>query len=133
MLAVFLASDDPRTSWSFQVSLLWDLPPDTPPPSSRSPSPPSTPESGSFTSRGLPPLFDDVPLDTWWSSDDVVFNGTLTTPSCQGGCMIGTPLPRSSPNPCNVSGVSRGRIPITVHLILLHEFEPLWTRSTREV
>ena len=55
-----------------------------------------------------------------------------TTPSCQGGCVIGTPHPRSSPHPCNVAGVSRGRIPITVHLMRLHEFGPLWTRSTRD-
>jgi hypothetical protein len=51
---------------------------------------------------------DDVPLDTWLSSEDVVLNGTLTTPSWKDRCVIGTPLPRSSPHPCNVAGVSRG-------------------------
>ena len=76
---------------------------------------------------------DDVPLDTWLSSEDVALNGTLTTPTCQGGCVIGTSLPRSSPHPCNVVGVSRGRIPITVHLMRLHEFGSPWTRSTRDV
>ena len=40
---------------------------------------------------------------------------------------------RSSPYPCNVAGVSRGRIPITVHLMRLHEFGPPWTGSTRDV
>ncbi len=35
------------------------------------------------------------------------------------------------PHPCNVAGVSRGRKPITVHLMWLHEFGSLWTRSTR--
>ena len=48
-------------------------------------------------------------------------------------CVIGTPLPWSSPNPCNVTGVSRGRIPITVYLMHLREFGPPWTRSTRAV
>jgi hypothetical protein len=71
------------------------------------------------------PLFDDVLM-----GHVVDFNGTLTTPSCQGGYVIGTPLPGSSPHPCNVSGVSRGRIPITVHLMCLHELGPLRTRST---
>ena len=32
-------------------------------------------------------------------------------------CVIGTPLPRSSPHPWNVVGISRGRIPITVYLM----------------
>ena len=84
------------------------------------------PESGSLHHTTSS---DDVPL----SSEDVAFNGTLTTPSCQGGCVIGTPHPRSSPHPCNVAGASRGRIPITVHLMRLHEFGSPWTRSTRDV
>jgi hypothetical protein len=73
---------------------------------------------------------DDVPLETRLCSEDVALNGTLTTPRCIGRCVIGTPLPRSSPHPCNVTGVSRGRIPITVHLMRLHELGPLRTRST---
>jgi hypothetical protein len=74
------------------------------------------PESGSLHHVTLS---DDVPLDTRLSSEDVALNGTLTTVTCQDGCVIGTSLPRSSPHPCNVAGVSRGRIPITVHLMRL--------------
>jgi hypothetical protein len=73
---------------------------------------------------------DDVPLDTRLSSEDVSLNGTLTTPSSKDGGVIGTPLPTSSPHPCNVTGVLRRRIPITVHLMRLHELGPLRTRST---
>ena len=50
--------------------------------------------------------------------------------------MIGTPLGASSLDPphqpCNEPGVSRGRIPITVYLMVLREFAPPWTRSTRD-
>ena len=73
---------------------------------------------------------DDVPLDTCLSSEDVDLNGTVVTPTFKGRCVIGTPLPRSSPHTCNVTGVSRGRIPITVHLMRLHVLGPLRTRST---
>ena len=69
-------------------------------------------------------------LDTPSSSEDVPLNGTLTNPTFKDGCVIGTPLPRSSPHKCNVTGVSRGRIPITVHLRRLHDLGTLWTRST---
>jgi hypothetical protein len=68
------------------------------------------------------------PSSWWWSfldtrlrSEDVVFNGTLTTPTSPktDSCWSGDPTTpgvdsRTSPIPCNVTGVSRGRIPITV-------------------
>ena len=83
-----------------------------------------------FTSRGpLTSLMMSF-LDTRSSSEDVALNDTMTTPTCKDGCVIGTPFPRSSPHPCNVAGVSRGRIPITVHLMRLHELGTLWNRST---
>ena len=40
---------------------------------------------------------------------------------------------RSSPHPCNVARVSRGRIPITVHPARRHKGLHQWTRSTRDV
>jgi hypothetical protein len=64
------------------------------------------PESGSL--HHADPS-DDVLLDTRLSSEDVGLNGTLTTPTFKGRCLIGTPLPRSSPHPCNGCGGLMGK------------------------
>ena len=63
-------------------------------------------------------------------SEDVAFNDTLTTPTSHRQIRVGREIPQSptrrvslsrpSPIPCNVAGVSRGRIPITVPSTGLH-------------
>jgi hypothetical protein len=68
--------------------------------------------------------------DTRLRSEDVAFNGTLTTPTPQRKICVGREIPqfparrvslsRPSPIPCNVAAVSRGRIPITVSSTCLH-------------
>ena len=67
------------------------------------------------------------------SSEDVALNGTLTTPTCQGGCMIGTPLPRSSPSPCNETGGFTGKNTNNGALDATSRIQVLWTRSTHAV
>ena len=60
-------------------------------------------------------------LDRRLNSEDVSFNGTLTTPTPPRQiCVVGNPLSRPSPIECNLSGTSRGRIPITCYPTRLH-------------
>ena len=48
--------------------------------------------------RRSPYLLDDVLLKTRLSSEDVAFNGTLTTPASPSQmCMVGNPISRFSP------------------------------------